>query len=161
MKSLTVWHGHSTRPSLPAGTARKASGSLLHGRQSKLIMQTTKNRKFPPVGNSLLYISLLSVAFGRVRPGGRTLFLFLWKLMLFRMQRAGHFCERPVQWSHTKSALQILHGPRSSASHRSFSTCPAVHPLILPAQHRLAETSIHLPVLLRRRHLRFLSDGSH
>lgn len=99
---------------------------------------------------------------GRVRPiQGRTLFLFLWKLMLFHMQRAGHFCERPVQWSHTKPALQILHGPRSSASHRSFSTCPAVHPLILPAQHRLAETSIHLPVLLRRRLLRFLSDESH
>ena len=38
-------------------------------------MQTTKNRKFP-LGNSLLYISLSSVAFGRVRPGGRTLFLF-------------------------------------------------------------------------------------
>ena len=38
-------------------------------------MQTTKNRKFP-LGNSLLYISFLSVAFGRVRPGGRTLFLF-------------------------------------------------------------------------------------
>ena len=37
-------------------------------------MQTTKNRKFP-LGNSLLYISFLSVAFGRVRPGGRTLFL--------------------------------------------------------------------------------------
>ena len=37
-------------------------------------MQTTKNRKFPPVGNSLLYILLLSVAFGRVRPiQGRTL----------------------------------------------------------------------------------------
>ena len=28
------------------------------------------------LGNSLLYISLLFVAFGRVRPGGRTLFLF-------------------------------------------------------------------------------------
>ena len=39
-------------------------------------MQTTKNRKFP-LGNSLLYISLSSVAFGRVRPGGRTLFLFV------------------------------------------------------------------------------------
>ena len=40
-------------------------------------MQTTKNRKFPPVGNSLLYISLSSVDFGRVRPiQGRTLFLF-------------------------------------------------------------------------------------
>ena len=40
-------------------------------------MQTTKNRKFP-LGNSLLYISLLSVAFGRVRPiQGRTLFFIL------------------------------------------------------------------------------------
>ena len=75
MKSSTVWHGHSTRLSLPVGTARKAKGSLPHGRQSRLIMQTTKNRKFP-LGNSLLYISFLSVAFGRVRPGGRTLFLF-------------------------------------------------------------------------------------
>ena len=62
MKPSNVWHGHSTRPSLPAGTARKASGSLLHGRRNRFIMQTTKNRKFPPVGNSLLYISLLSVA---------------------------------------------------------------------------------------------------
>ena len=34
-----------------------------------------KNRVFP-TGNALLYISLLSVAFGRVRPGGRTPFLF-------------------------------------------------------------------------------------
>ena len=43
--------------------------------RNRLIMQTTKNRKFP-LGNSLLYISLSSVAFGRVRPTGRTLFLF-------------------------------------------------------------------------------------
>ena len=62
MKPSNVCHGHSTRPSLPAGTARKAKENLPHGRQSRLIMQTTKNRKFPPVGNSLLYISLLSVA---------------------------------------------------------------------------------------------------
>ena len=61
MKSSSVWHGHSTRPSLPAGTARKAKENLLRGRQNRLIMQTTKNRKFP-LGNSLLYISLLSVA---------------------------------------------------------------------------------------------------
>ena len=77
MKSSTVWHEHFTRPSLPAGTARKASGHLSGrgpsillrktvrslksptgafvaaqtraclGRQSRLIMQTTKNRKFP------------------------------------------------------------------------------------------------------------------
>ena len=140
MKPSNVWHGHSTRPSLPAGTARKASGrlsgkappsclrktvrslksptgafiaplrcanaSLPHGRQNRLILQEEKNRKFP-LGNSLLYISLLSVALiasftssailnnlfaicnsrllptnqivncdGRVRPQGRTLFLF-------------------------------------------------------------------------------------
>ena len=43
-------------------------------RQNRLILQEKKNRKFP-LGNFLLYISLLSVAFGRVRPGGRTLFL--------------------------------------------------------------------------------------
>ena len=61
MKPSNVWHGHSTRPSLPAGTARKAKENLLRGRQNRLIMQTTKNRKFP-LGNSLLYISLLSVA---------------------------------------------------------------------------------------------------
>ena len=157
MKSSTVWHGHSTRPSLPAGTARKASGSLPRGRRSRLITPPVKRNRAFPTGNALLYISLsyadLIASFsssailnnvfaicnsrllptnqivncdGRVRPiPGRTLFLFLWKLMLFHMQRAGHFCERPVQWSHTKPALQILHGPRSSASHRSFSTCPA------------------------------------
>ena len=34
-----------------------------------------KNRVFP-TGNALLYISLLSVAFGRVRLAGRTLFVF-------------------------------------------------------------------------------------
>ena len=107
MKSSTVWHGHSTQPSLPAGTARKGSGSLPRGRRNKLTSPAKKNRKFPPVGNSLLYISLLSVALiasftssailnnlfaicnsrllptnqivncdGRVRPQGRTLFLF-------------------------------------------------------------------------------------
>ena len=47
MKSLTVWRGHSTWPSLPVGTARRASGSLPRGRRNRLIMQTTKNRKFP------------------------------------------------------------------------------------------------------------------
>ena len=119
------------------------------------------NNVFAICNSRLLPTNQIVNCGGRVCPiPGRTLFLFLWKLMLFHMQRAGHFCERPVQWSRTKPALQILHGPRSSASHRSFSTCPAVHPLILPAQHRLAETSIHLPMLLRRRLLRFLSDGS-
>ena len=78
MKSSTVWRGHSTRPSLPAGTARKARGSLPRGRRSRLITPPAKRNRAFPTGNALLYISLLSVAFGRVRPiQGRTLFLSL------------------------------------------------------------------------------------
>ena len=84
MKSLTVWRGHSTRPSLPTGTAKKGKENLPRGRRNKLIMQTTKNRKFP-LENSLLYISLSSVVFGRVRPiQGRTLFFVLPYFTLFR-----------------------------------------------------------------------------
>ena len=61
MKSLTVWHGHSTRPSLPAGTARKDNGSLPHGRRNRLIMPPAKRNRAFPTGNALLYISLSSV----------------------------------------------------------------------------------------------------
>ena len=74
MKPSNVWHGHSTRRSLPAGTAWKVNGSLLRGRQNRLISPAKKNRKFP-LGNSLPYLSC--VDFFRVRPGGRTLFLFV------------------------------------------------------------------------------------
>ena len=41
---------------------RCANASLPRGRRNRLISQPKKNKKFPPVGNSLLYISLLSVA---------------------------------------------------------------------------------------------------
>ena len=61
MKSSTVWHGHSTRPSLPAGTARKANGSLPHGRRNRLIIPLAKKNRAFPTGNALLYISLSSV----------------------------------------------------------------------------------------------------
>ena len=103
----TVWHGHSTQRFLPAGTARKASGHLSGRGPSILLTQdrsvaqkphwgfcccanaslpwqaeqahrttSKKNRAFP-TGNALLYISLSSVAFGRVRPiRGRTLFFY-------------------------------------------------------------------------------------
>ena len=39
MKSLTVWRGHSTRPSLPAGTVRKVSGHLSGRGPSILLTQ--------------------------------------------------------------------------------------------------------------------------
>ena len=107
MKPSTVWHGHSTRPSLPAGTARKGKENLLRGRRNRLITPPAKRNRAFPTGNALLYISLsyadLIASFtssailnnlfaicnsrllptnqivncdGRVRPGGRTLFLF-------------------------------------------------------------------------------------
>jgi hypothetical protein len=44
--------------------------------QFDTIPPTIERKRAFPTGNALLYISLLSVAFGRVRPGGRTLFLF-------------------------------------------------------------------------------------
>ena len=51
MKSSTVWHGHSIRPSLPAETARKGKENLLHGRRSRLITPPAKrNRAFPTAG---------------------------------------------------------------------------------------------------------------
>ena len=92
---------------LACWNSEEGQRELAYGRQSRLISPAKKNRKFPPVGNSLLYISLLSVALiasftssailnnlfaicnsrllptnqivncdGRVRPQGRTLFLF-------------------------------------------------------------------------------------
>ena len=39
MKPSNVWHGHSTRPSLPAGTVRKASGHLSGRGPSILLTQ--------------------------------------------------------------------------------------------------------------------------
>ena len=54
------------------------------GRRNRLISLAKKNRKFP-LGNALLYISLSSVVFGRVRPiQGRTLFFVLPYFPLFR-----------------------------------------------------------------------------
>ena len=54
MKSLTVWHGHSTRPSLPAGTARKASGHLSGQRPLHLANARPFSRLKAPLGLSLL-----------------------------------------------------------------------------------------------------------
>ena len=46
------------------------------GRQSRLITPPAKRNRAFPTGNALLYISLLYVVFGRVRPGGAPCFLF-------------------------------------------------------------------------------------
>ena len=54
MKSSTVWHGHSTQPSLPAGTARKASGHLSGQRPLHLANARPFGRLKAPLGLSLL-----------------------------------------------------------------------------------------------------------
>ena len=54
MKSSTVWHGHSTRPSLPAGTARKGSGHLSGRRSLHLANARPFGRLKAPLGLSLL-----------------------------------------------------------------------------------------------------------
>ena len=54
MKSSTVWHGHSTQPSLPAGTARKGSGHLSGRRPLHLANARPFSRLKAPLGLSLL-----------------------------------------------------------------------------------------------------------
>ena len=54
MKSLTIWHGHSTRPSLHAGTARKGSGHLSGRRPLHLANARPFGRLKAPLGLSLL-----------------------------------------------------------------------------------------------------------
>ena len=54
MKSLTVWHRHSTRLSLPAGTARKGNGHLSGQRPLHLANARPFGRLKAPLGLSLL-----------------------------------------------------------------------------------------------------------
>ena len=54
MKSSTVWHGHSTRPSLPSGTARKGRGHLSGRRPLHLANARPFRRLKAPLGLSLL-----------------------------------------------------------------------------------------------------------
>ena len=100
-----------------------AKRELAYGRRNRLIMQTTKNRKFP-LGNSLLYISFLSVAFGKVRPGGRTLFF----TVLHHFPRAAS--DTPRQ-----------HGSGSDAA------CSGIVPVFCAGMpYKLARKQHHFPV---------------
>ena len=61
----------------PTGAFVAAQTRACLGRQSRLIMPPAKKNRVFPTGNALLYISLSSVVFGRVRPQGRILFFVL------------------------------------------------------------------------------------
>ena len=61
----------------PTGAFVAAQTRVCLGRQSRLIALPAKRNRAFPTGNALLYISLSSVVFCRVRPiRGRTLFFF-------------------------------------------------------------------------------------
>ena len=62
MKSSTVWHGHSTRLSLPAGTARKANGHLSGRRPLHLANARPFGRSKAPLGLLLLRKRELALA---------------------------------------------------------------------------------------------------
>ena len=63
---------------LACWNSEEGQRELAYGRQNKLITLPAKRNRAFPTGNALLYISLLSVVFGRVRPiQGRTLFFVL------------------------------------------------------------------------------------
>ena len=57
MKSSTVWHGHSIRPSLPAGTARKGNGHLSGQRPLHLANARPFGRLKAPLGLSLFHFA--------------------------------------------------------------------------------------------------------
>ena len=60
----------------PLGLLLLRKRELAYGRQSRLIMPPAKKNRAFPTGNALLYISLLSVTFGRVRPQGAPCFFY-------------------------------------------------------------------------------------
>ena len=62
MKSSTAWRGHSTQPSLPAGTARKASGHLSGRRPLHLANARPFGRSKAPLGLLLLRKRELALA---------------------------------------------------------------------------------------------------
>ena len=88
------------RSKAPLGLLLLRKRKLAYGRQNRLITPPAKRNRAFPTGNALLYISLLSVAFCRVRPGGRTLFF----TMLHRFLRAA-------------SGIRHQHGSGSDAAH--------------------------------------------
>ena len=62
MKPSNVWHGHSTRPSLPAGTARKGNGHLSGRRHLHLANTRPFGRSKAPLGLLLLRKRELALA---------------------------------------------------------------------------------------------------
>ena len=125
-----------------------------YGRRSRLIMQTTKNRKFP-LGNSLLYISLSSVALiasFTSRANLNNLFAICNSRLLPTNQIVN--CDgrvRPIQ-GRTLFFIMLHHFLRAASGirHQHGSGSDAAHPGIVPIfcagmPCKLARKQCHFP----------------
>ena len=158
MKSSTVWHGHSIRPSLPAGTARKGNGHLSGQRPLHLANARPFGRLKAPLGLSLL------------RCAAQT------RACLWQAEQAHHTTskekqsvpdeERPVihiavvcgfwqgasGWAHPVFFTMLHHFPREASGilHQHESGSDAAHPGIVPIfcagmPCKLARRQCHFP----------------
>ena len=107
----------------PLGLLLLRKRELAYGRQSRLIMPPAKKNRAFPTGNALLYISRLSVVFGRVRPQGAPCFF----TMLHHFLRAA-------------SDIRHQHGSESDAAH------PGIVPIFCAGTPcKLARKQCHFP----------------
>ena len=108
---------------LACRNSEEGQRELAYGRRNRLITPSVKKNRAFPMGNALLYISLSSVAFGRVRPQGAPCFFTM-----------------------------IHHFPRAASGtlHQHESGSDAAHPGIVPIfcagmPCKLARKQCHFP----------------
>ena len=155
MKSSTVWHGHSTQPSLPAGTARKASGHLSGRRPLHLANARPFGRSKAPLGLLLLRKRELALAgrAGSSCPQQRktersrrgtpccTYRYCLWSLAGCVRVDAPCFFTMLHHFLRAASGIRHQHGSESDAAH------PGIVPIFCAGMpYKLARKQCHFPV---------------
>ena len=156
MKSLTVWHGHSTRPSLPVGTARKGKENLLHGRRNRLIMLPSKEKQSVPAGELPVVHIAVVCGFNRKfykQCNSQQLVCDMQFMVVanesnreLRWQGASYSGAHPVFFTmlhhflHAASGIRHQHGSESDAAH------PGIVPIFCAGMPcKLARKQCHFP----------------
>ena len=155
MKSSTIWHGHSTRPSLPVGTARKASGHLSGRRPLHLANARPFGRSKAPLG--LLLLRKRELAYGRrnrliTLPVKKNRAFPTGNALLYISLSYVDFCRvRPIQ-GRTLFFAMLHHFPRAASGilRQHGSGSDAAHPDIVPVfcagmPYKHARRQCHFP----------------